>query len=1037
MGYEHLLKTYIASVERDASTAVPAEIQQQQFEAAWREGVWDPNGIKPVPESTLPSQPTFPQHLCSILTVFAEEFPRIGTRRGNDGSLGDIVQKARTGVMSNMLAVASESASNLYPVLVRFQSLVEIEELFHALGDSTSPAPLNDLQQRWGQRLDTTSISWQTREPLIALRAALLNIVRLGAKDPASPAAADIRDMLSTTLKVQAGLGRVEGRFQSALSVASALQYLSETVKSKAGAANEQQWAFRGSLQSMLIKCECYWERGEQQLAKRMLLGLIAQLEESPRYADSELAGVCRRICGTWLASTQSKKPDDIINDYLNKSTEKLGKLYHDGGRQSAPSIKTELIKSHLELAKYTDEQYKLKLEDAQRFKEEDFIGHAKREIEMFDKNIAKTKDKSQMKSKHSLKKQLQIEEAEQANIQAALHEFCSEAINNYLKCLRMGDDCDMQIFRVCALWFGANDGKTKDVTARAIKQAELPWHKWLPLIYQLAARLGSEDFADQQGVLRDLVLNVAYHHPHHVMFVLIALCNGDYAHQTGKGGKGKAKQEKHKPMSLINRVDAANKLVETMKTSRTPDYLVEIEGERNFTMPVLIEAMQKLSTAYIELADLQVDVKNLEQYKNKFQLAKAHDAKCKKMFIPNLEKVAVLTTKLEVDRTCTYKNAVGIKQFGQGFKTAGGINLPKILTCTGSDGHDYKQLVKGKDDMRQDAVVQQTFEMVNVWLKDTPATRQRRLRIGTYRIVPLSQESGVLEWCEGTVPIGMYLVRTGDRSKKSAHERYRPTDWTTSDCREKLKNGRPFEDKRSREHPKSKLSVYKQVCKNFKPVMRRFFTEKFREPSDWFEKRLAYTRSVAASSIVGYILGLGDRHNHNILINETTAELTHIDLGIAFEQGKRLNTPETIPFRLTRDIVDGMGVTGTEGVFRLCCQETMHIMRKQQESLLTILEVFFADPLMSLQLSADKAQAVQKDDDEEGSEHVGVRGQKNDADGASKEAQRVLLRVRQKLDGAHSGARLSVEGHVNCLIEEATSEVNLCQLFPGWAPWV
>lgn len=38
---------------------------------------------------------------------------------------------------------------------------------------------------------------------------------------------------------------------------------------------------------------------------------------------------------------------------------------------------------------------------------------------------------------------------------------------------------------------------------------------------------------------------------------------------------------------------------------------------------------------------------------------------------------------------------------------------------------------------------------------------------------------------------------------------------------------------------------------------------------------------------------------------------------GVAFEQGKILPTPETVPFRLTRDIVDGMGITGVEGVFR------------------------------------------------------------------------------------------------------------------------
>ena len=67
----------------------------------------------------------------------------------------------------------------------------------------------------------------------------------------------------------------------------------------------------------------------------------------------------------------------------------------------------------------------------------------------------------------------------------------------------------------------------------------------------------------------------------------------------------------------------------------------------------------------------------------------------------------------------------------------------------------------------------------------------------------------------------------------------------------------------------------------------------------------------------VGHILGLGDRHVMNILIDCHTAELIHIDLGVAFEQGHILPTPETVPFRLTRDIVDGMGVSGVEGVFR------------------------------------------------------------------------------------------------------------------------
>lgn len=131
--------------------------------------------------------------------------------------------------------------------------------------------------------------------------------------------------------------------------------------------------------------------------------------------------------------------------------------------------------------------------------------------------------------------------------------------------------------------------------------------------------------------------------------------------------------------------------------------------------------------------------------------------------------------------------------------------------------------------------------------------------------------------------------------------------------------------------------------------------------PQVWFEKRLAYTRSVAASSMVGYILGLGDRHLMNILIDESTAELVHIDLGIAFDQGTVLPIPEMVPFRLTRDIVDPMGVIGVEGILRRCCEFTMHVMRQQHDNILTLLEVLLYDPLYVWTVTPQKAAALQR----------------------------------------------------------------------------
>ena len=48
----------------------------------------------------------------------------------------------------------------------------------------------------------------------------------------------------------------------------------------------------------------------------------------------------------------------------------------------------------------------------------------------------------------------------------------------------------------------------------------------------------------------------------------------------------------------------------------------------------------------------------------------------------------------------------------------------------------------------------------------------------------------------------------------------------------------------------RKKQEVYSSLCDRFHPVFRHFFMERFPEPGDWYERRLAYTRSVATNSI-------------------------------------------------------------------------------------------------------------------------------------------------------------------------------------------
>ena len=64
------------------------------------------------------------------------------------------------------------------------------------------------------------------------------------------------------------------------------------------------------------------------------------------------------------------------------------------------------------------------------------------------------------------------------------------------------------------------------------------------------------------------------------------------------------------------------------------------------------------------------------------------------------------------------------------------------------------------------------------------------------------------------------------------------------------------------------RMTACLQVCENYPPCFHHFFLEEWRSPAAWFEHRLRYTRSTAVNSMTGYMIGLGDRHLNNILIN-------------------------------------------------------------------------------------------------------------------------------------------------------------------------
>ena len=91
---------------------------------------------------------------------------------------------------------------------------------------------------------------------------------------------------------------------------------------------------------------------------------------------------------------------------------------------------------------------------------------------------------------------------------------------------------------------------------------------------------------------------------------------------------------------------------------------------------------------------------------------------------------------------------------------------------------------------------------------------------------------------------------------------------------------------------------------------------------------------------MVGYILGLGDRHPSNLLLDRVTGKVVHIDFGDCFEVAMhREKYPERVPFRLTRMLTFAMEVSNIEGSYRITCEAVMRVLRENKDSLMAVLE--------------------------------------------------------------------------------------------------
>lgn len=120
--------------------------------------------------------------------------------------------------------------------------------------------------------------------------------------------------------------------------------------------------------------------------------------------------------------------------------------------------------------------------------------------------------------------------------------------------------------------------------------------------------------------------------------------------------------------------------------------------------------------------------------------------------------------------------------------------------------------------------------------------------------------------------------------------------------------------------------------------------------PSEFFVVRQRYAINVGVLSLVNYLLGVGDRHLKNHLVDLKTGDIVSIDFGHLFASAvSNLPVAELVPFRMTPQMVGVLGIFGCR-LLEGPMTHVLQVVRSVDGPFRTILSSFLREPLSAWQ---------------------------------------------------------------------------------------
>ena len=248
-------------------------------------------------------------------------------------------------------------------------------------------------------------------------------------------------------------------------------------------------------------------------------------------------------------------------------------------------------------------------------------------------------------------------------------------------------------------------------------------------------------------------------------------------------------------------------------------------------------------------------------------------------------------------------------------------------------------------------------------------------MKLNTFVVVPITQKLGIIEWISDTQSLYKVIKYSMENLIDEYTTQYQST--LNIDAMDKPPEKKVWELHKSPQYlariewynkkfPKITnilqqsfgallIQNNEEIIKSFKKienmmpsyVLQRSLMHYLLTPEEILAQRINFIRNYAAICISGYILGIGDRHLDNFLINVNNSEIVSIDFGVAFGQGLNQLIPELVPYRLTRQLCNVLSPFGIKGIIRQTMIDVLSAYKFGKDYILDYCEVFVKEPLL------------------------------------------------------------------------------------------